>query len=64
MITPLHHTIEQAMTVIELAQLRKGAEVMARHILSRPATGAEAICEARRIANDVMAAKGLDEVQP
>lgn len=57
-------SIEQAMTVIELAQLRKGAEVMARHILARPATGAEAICEARRIANDVIAAKGLDEVLP
>lgn len=49
-------SIEQAMMVIELTQLRKGAEIMARHILAQPATGVDALCEARRVANDVIAA--------
>lgn len=49
-------SIEHAMALIELEQLRKGAEVMARHILAQPATGPDALSEARRVANDVIAA--------
>ena len=44
------------MALIELGQLRKGAETMARYILAQPATGADALHEARRVANDVVAA--------
>lgn len=49
-------SIKQAMMLIELNQLRKGAEIMARHILAQPAAGPDALCEARRVANDVIAA--------
>lgn len=50
------NNIELAVALIELSQLRKGAEIMARHILAQPATGADALSEARRVANDVIAA--------
>jgi len=49
-------SIEHAMALIELEQLRKGAEVMARHILAQPAVGEAALSDARRVANDVIAA--------
>lgn len=51
--------IEVDIMQVEFAQLRKGAGIMARHILSQPAAGADAISEVRRVANDVMAAESI-----
>jgi hypothetical protein len=48
--------IEVSMLQIELAQLRKGARIMAEYILAQPASGLDALSEARRVANDVIAA--------
>ncbi len=55
--------IEVSMMQIELAQLRRGARIMAEYILSKPAIGADALSEARRVANDVVAAAQASEVQ-
>lgn len=52
--------IEVSMLQIELAQLRKGAKIMAAYILAQPAVGADALSEVRRVANDVIA---FSEVQ-
>lgn len=43
---------------IELGQMVKAAVTMAEHILATPAEGEEALSEARRMANNVMAARG------
>lgn len=49
---------EKALMRIELAQMVKAAVTMAQHILAQPAEGEEALSEVRRVANNVMAARG------
>lgn len=46
------------MLKIELGQMIKAAVTMAEHILAKPAAGEEALSEVRRVANNVMAARG------
>lgn len=56
--------IEVSMMKIELNQLRKGALVMAQHILAVPARGDEALTPARRVANDIVAAEAIAADEP
>lgn len=53
--------IDVAIMTVELDQLRKAAGTMARHILATPARGEEALVEARRVANDIVAAESFGE---
>lgn len=55
--------MESLMLQIELTQMIKAATTMAQHILDQPAAGAEALSEVRRLANNVMAARGPGSAQ-
>lgn len=51
-------SVNEKLLAIELIQLRKGAQLMAEHIMAQPAIGLDQVAPVRMIASQILAARG------